>query len=198
MRKLLYSRQSECLQPLRELVEKQLHRTLVVWALECAQPYLAFFEAARPEEGRPRQALETAGRWARGQAKMPEAKKAIHAAHSAAAAVGDATPQAAALMAAGRALGHAAATVHVETHALELAFYGLTSKHYAAGECDEAVEAELARLYARLLYWQAHIARHKGPWAAFLQGDTRPNKELLLRLAQEAQPNRKEPAGNGG
>lgn len=45
MRKLLFSRASECIQPLRELVKTQTHKTLVLWALDCASPYLAYFEA---------------------------------------------------------------------------------------------------------------------------------------------------------
>ncbi|MDL2325100.1 hypothetical protein LJC61_08160 [Ruminococcaceae bacterium OttesenSCG-928-A16] len=133
MRKLLFSRESECVQPIRELIEKQQHKTLVLWALDCAQPYLTYFEKNRPGETRPRVVLEKATLWARGQVKMPEAKAAIHAAHSAAAEVGDATRYNAAVMAAGRAIGHAAATVHVETHAIGLVFYGLTSCFYAAG-----------------------------------------------------------------
>lgn len=184
MRKMFFSRESECIQPLRELIEKQLHKTLILWALECAEPYLAYFETHRPGESRPRRVLEIAGKWACGQVKMPEAKKAIHAAHSAAAAVGDKTRHDASVMAAGRAVGHAAATVHVETHALGLAFYGLTSKTYSVeeSEADAAVESEIDRLYSRLLFWEQHISQHKGPWAEFLQNDTLPNKEMLLRL----------------
>lgn len=187
MRKILFSRDSESLQPLRALVEKQLHKTLILWVLECAEPYLAYFEANRPHETRPRAVLEIAHSWARGEVKMPEAKRAIHAAHAAAAAVGDQTLQDASVMAAGRAIGHAAATVHVETHALGLAFYGLTSKTYSVAESEaaEAVDAEIQNLYKRLLYWEAHIAQDKGPWADFLQHDTQPNKELLLRMRQQ-------------
>lgn len=183
MRKVLFSRESECIQPLRELVEKQLHRTLVLWALDCAEPYLLYFEAGRPGENRPREVLATADKWARGQVKMPEAKRTVHAAHNAAAQVGDATRQDAALMAAGRAIGHAAATVHVETHALGLVLYGLTSITYSLeeGQAEAAVARELDRLHGRLLYWEAHVHQDRGPWAEFLQRDVLPNKEWLLR-----------------
>jgi len=93
--------------------------------------------------------LETAAAWARGDVKMPVAKKAIHAAHNAANAVeGDYAAQAAA-----RAAGHAAATVHVETHALGLVFYGLTAFIYAAdpNEADDIIEKELKWFYDRLI-----------------------------------------------
>lgn len=189
MRKLLFSRQSECLRPLRALVEKQTHKALALWALDCAAPYLAFFEAARPGEPRPRAVLAVAEKWARGSVKMPEAKKAIHAAHAAAAAVGDASRQDAAVMAAGRAIGHAAATVHVETHALGLVFYGLTSVWYAAdgakADADALVTAEVERFYGRLLYWEKEALQAKGPWAGFLQDETMPNKEALLHMQEE-------------
>lgn len=191
MRKILFSRESECIQPIRELVEKQLHKTLILWALECATPYLAYFEANQPDENRPREVLEIAERWARGQVKMPEAKKAIHAAHNAAAAVGDKTRHDASVMAAGRAIGHAAATVHVETHALGLVFYGLTSKTYSVNdsEVDKVVEAEVLHLYSRLLFWEKQILQDKGPWADFLQNDALPNKEMLLRIKYQNKAN---------
>jgi hypothetical protein len=108
MRKLLFSRESDCIQPLRKLIEKQKHRTLAAWALDCAPRVLEIFEKKHPGEQRPRQALETAAAWARGEVKMPAAKRAIHAAHSAATAIeGDYAAQAAA-----RAAGHAAQGKH--------------------------------------------------------------------------------------
>lgn len=187
MRKLLFSRESECIQPIRAQVEEQLHRTLVLWALDCAEPYLAFFEANQPGESCPRNALETADGWARGRVKMPDAKRAIHAAHSAAGAVGDKTRHAASVMAAGRAIGHAAATVHVETHGLGLVLYGLTAISYSVeeGAAASAVEAELHRFSSRLLFWEKQIAQDKGPWADFLLKDKYPNKEKLLRMRLE-------------
>ncbi|MDL2214058.1 hypothetical protein LJB76_00695 [Clostridia bacterium OttesenSCG-928-O13] len=183
MKKLLFSRTSECIQPLRALVEEQKHRTLVAWALEGALPVLALFEERVPGEKRPRLALETADAWARGDVKMPLAKKAIHAAHAAAAlAENDPVAQAAA-----RAAGHAAATVHVETHALGLVFYGLTAYAYAAPAKErEAVCAEkLEAFTARLLFWQENIDKDPRPWAPFLLREDAPNKEKLLRQKEE-------------
>ena len=179
MRKLLFSRESHCIQPLRNLIEKQRHRTLVAWALDCAPRVLEIFEKKYPEEQRPRQALETAAAWARGEVKMPEAKKAIHAAHNAATALeGDYAAQAAA-----RAAGHAAATVHVETHALGLVFYGLTAFVYASdsNETNDRIKKELKWFYDRLIYWEVNIDKLDTRWAPFLMRDDLPNKELLLR-----------------
>lgn len=179
MRKILFSRESEPIQPIRELIEQQKHRTLVMWALDCAPRVLEIFERQYPNEARPRIALETARAWARGEVKMPAAKKAIHSAHNAATEA-EAFPAA---QAAARAVGHAAATVHVETHGLGLVFYGLTAFIYAEGmeHYDAIVERECAFFYDRLLYWQEHIDEQDGPWAPFLLRDELPNKEKLLR-----------------
>ena len=113
---------------------------------------------------------------------MPEAKKAILAAHAAGAQAEDPAAEAAA-----RAVAQAASTVHVETHALGLAFYGLTALVLEAGPqaAQTAVEMELDRLYGRLLYWRDNIGADPRPWAAFLLRDT-PNKERLLHEKQRA------------
>lgn len=182
MRKLLFSRSSECIQPLRTLVEQQTHPTLVLWALDCAPAFLNLFEQLVQNDCRPRTALETAAQWARGQVKMPAAKQAIHAAHNAAASASNPIAEAAA-----RAVGHAAATVHVETHALGLVFYGLTALVYNSTpeEADKIVDERLDWFYSRLLYWQNFDGTMQMQWAPFLLKN-KPNKELLLRQKLES------------
>lgn len=178
MKKLLFNRESECLQPLRSLIEVQKHRTLALWAVDCAEPVLALFEERIPGDSRPREAIVAARKWMRGEIKMPVAKRAIHAAHNAATEAEN-DPVA---CAAARAMGHAAATVHVETHALGLAFYGLTAMVYAdPARAKETVAAECTRYYDRLLYWEANTDKMDLPWAPFLLNDA-PNKERALRL----------------
>jgi len=174
MKKLLFTRNSACVQPLRSLIEKQTHRTLVLWVLDCAPRVLAIFEDAYPDDSRPRIALEKAAAWSRGAIKMPEAKKAILSAHKAATDA-EANPAA---QAAARTCGHAAATVHVETHALGLVFYGLTAFVYAteSQDTDETVAEELAWFYDRLLYWEENVDSVTTPWADFLLKEA-PNKE---------------------
>ena len=75
MRKLLFSRESEVLEPIRALVEQQNHRTLVLWVFDLAPLLLELFEKYFPYEKRPYEALETAKKWVRGELKMPVAKK---------------------------------------------------------------------------------------------------------------------------
>jgi hypothetical protein len=182
MKKLLFTRDSACLQPLGMLIEKQNHRTLAAWAIDCAPRVLAIFEARRPDDARPREALRAARAWARGEIKMPAAKKAAHAAHNAAT---DASGDPAACAAA-RAMGHVVGTVHVETHAMGLAMYGLTALAYDAGAdgADAVVRAECDRLHARLLWWEKNADAEYPSWAPFLLREGVPNKELLLRLKQ--------------
>jgi hypothetical protein len=46
------------------------HRLLALWAATCAEHVLDFFESARPEDPRPRLAIEHARAWVRGEVKM--------------------------------------------------------------------------------------------------------------------------------
>jgi len=87
--KILFSRDSECLQELIHLIELQKHRTLVMWAFDCVQIPLAAFEEKYPNECQPRKALELCKEWAEGIIKMPIAKRAILEAHAAAKEIDD-------------------------------------------------------------------------------------------------------------
>lgn len=175
--KILFSRDSQCLQDLIKLIERQKHRTLVMWALDCAKITLERFEAKYPEESRPRAALEHCESWSRGRIKMPAAKRAILDAHAVAKEINDNEFGALA-----HAIGHAGATVHVETHALGLVIYELTAVvlKYGKEEYREPVSAKIEYYYDRLLYWQDHTDIIRSEWADFLLDDSRPNKERLL------------------
>lgn len=175
--KILFSRDSQCLQELIKLIEIQNHRTLVMWALDCAKTTLEQFEAKYPEERRPRTALELCETWSRGLIKMPAAKRAILDAHAVAKEIDDGECGALA-----HAIGHAGATVHVETHALGLAFYELTAivLKYGKDEYRIPVGKKIDYYRSRLLYWQDHTDELRGEWADFLSDDSRPNKERLL------------------
>jgi len=183
-RQLLFSRESESLQDLIRLIEMQKHRTLVMWAFDCAKVPLALFEAKYPGELRPRKAMELCEAWARGTIKMPEAKRAILDAHKVAKEIDDKV-----YIALVHAIGHACATVHVETHALGLVFYELTAIVHEVGleKCDSAVKEKISFYHERLLYWQESIDALKVSWAKFLLDDTRPNKEKLLNEKRRAE-----------
>lgn len=180
MKKLLVTRESPCLQPIRELIEKQKHRTLVSWSVECGEHILPIFEEKHPQDKRPREAVEAAKAWAHGRIKMPAAKKAAHAAHNAATEVAEKDPAA---CAAARAMGHVVGTVHVETHAIGVVMYGITAFIYAAKQKDaeKVIAKECKWYYDRLLYWETKTDKEETTWASFLLKDDTPNKEALLR-----------------
>lgn len=175
--KILFSRDSQCLQELIHLIQLQNHRTLVMWALDCARSTREEFEAKYPEERRPRKCLEHCEAWAKGEIKMPLAKRAILDAHAVAKEIDD--PEYAAMC---HAIGHAGATVHVETHALGLAFYELTAivLRFGRGSFQEPVLDKIAFYTRRLLYWEENTDQIELEWADFLKDDTRPNKEKSL------------------
>jgi hypothetical protein len=62
------------------------HQLLALWAAACAEHVLERFESARPEDPRPRQAIEHARAWVRGEVKMMQARAAAPAGEGDAAA----------------------------------------------------------------------------------------------------------------
>src|SRR4051794_3743272 len=52
------------------------HHLLALWAASCAEHVLGLFEAAEPEDPRPRQAIEHARAWVRGEVTMMQARAA--------------------------------------------------------------------------------------------------------------------------
>ena len=167
--KILFSRDSKCLQELIKLIQLQNHRTLVMWALDCAKLPLEQFEAKYPDERRPRICLELSEAWARGKIKMPMAKRAILDSHAVAKEINDSEYGALC-----HAIGHAGATVHVGTHALGLPMYELTSivLRYGKDNFSIPVSEKINYYYNRLLYWQENTDKLKLDWADFLlRGD---------------------------
>jgi hypothetical protein len=174
---LFFSRDSLCLQDLIGLIQIQHHRTLVMWALDCAEVTLSHFEEKYPDEPRPRMCQDRCEDWARGKTKMPEARQAILAAHAAAKEIDDR-----AYSALCRAIGHAGATVHVETHAMGLPIYELTAivRQHGSDHFAEPVREKIHFYEQRLQYWQETTDRLELDWAHFLMDNSKPNKEKLL------------------
>src|SRR5256884_6478832 len=83
------------------------HHLLALWAAACAEHVLDLFEAAQPRDPRPRQAIEHARAWVRGEVKMMQARAA--GGH----AMGAARDQRGAARHAAYAAGQAAAVAHV-------------------------------------------------------------------------------------
>jgi hypothetical protein len=104
------------------------HRLLAVWAAACAEHVLHHFAAARPDDPRPRWAIDRARAWARGAIPMSEARAAAGHANVAARDLRGAARYAA------YAAGQAAAVAHVAAHELGAAAYAIKAARAAAPE----------------------------------------------------------------
>ena len=103
------------------------HRALALWAADCAEHVLPFFEEKHPQDDRPRQAIEAARAWVRGELACGKARAAAVATHAAARAAEEGAARAAA-----RAAGHAAGTAHMAGHARPAAAYAVKAAIAAA------------------------------------------------------------------
>jgi hypothetical protein len=117
------------------------HRLLALWAATCAEHVLGLFESARPLDPRPREAIEHARAWARGEVRMMQARKAAGRAQAAARDLRGAPRHAA------YAAGQAAVVPHVAAHELGAAAYAIKAARAAApaGEGDAAARLECRR-----------------------------------------------------
>ena len=106
--RLLFDRRSHLLQGLNACMDSQDCRTVVAWALDCAQETLSVFEARYPSEQRPRLCIDICRDWAQGRTKMASAKRAILDCHAVAKDLND--PENEALC---HAIAQGASTVHV-------------------------------------------------------------------------------------
>ena len=95
------------------------HRLLAAWAAICAEHVLPLFEAVRPDDPRPRQAIEVGRAWIRREASMTESRTAGGHANGAARDLSGA-PRFAAYAAA-----QAALVAHVAAHDLGAAAYAI-------------------------------------------------------------------------
>src|SRR5438477_7676414 len=95
------------------------HQLLALWAAACAEHVLHLFEAVRPDDLRPRHAIDQARAWVRGEIKMSEARAAGGHAMAAARDLRGAARHAA------YSAGQAAVVAHVAAHELGAAAYAI-------------------------------------------------------------------------
>jgi hypothetical protein len=104
------------------------HRLLAVWAADCAQHVLHFFEQVQPGDDRPRRAIAHAHAWVHGEVSMTQARTAAGHAMGAARELRGAAREAA------YSAGQAAAVAHVAAHELGAAAYAIRAARAAAPE----------------------------------------------------------------
>jgi hypothetical protein len=116
------------------------HHLLALWAAACAEHVLHLFESAQPSDPRPRQAIDQARAWVRGEITMSEARAAGGHANAAARDLTGAARHAA------YAAGQAAVVAHVAAHELGAAAYAIKAARAAApeGQGEQAGRRECA------------------------------------------------------
>jgi hypothetical protein len=119
-------------------VFKSDQKILALWAADCAEHVLPFFENKYPDDNRPRKAIEACRRWvATGVFRMADVRKASLDAHAAAREASEDDARAAA-----HAAGQAVATAHVPTHALGCALYGIRAAAAHSGKVADGLIRE--------------------------------------------------------
>lgn len=144
--------------PVSELVGhhalKTDQRILALWAADCAEHVLPYFEEKYPKDDRPRKAIEACRAWAAtGMFRMADIRKASLEAHAAAREVKE---DAAACYAA-RAAGQAVATAHVPTHSIGAAAYAIKAVAAHYNNADNSIIKERNWQLQRL----QHVASRK-------------------------------------
>ena len=118
------------------------HHLLALWAADCAEHVLPHFERVRPDDDRPRRALELGRAWARDEVTMTVARAAGGHANGAARELSGAARHAA------FAAGQAGVVAHVAAHELGAAAYAVKAARAAAPP------AERERAGRRECAWQ--------------------------------------------
>ena len=104
------------------------HHLLALWAAACAEHVLPLFEAVRPDDDRPRRAIEAARAWVRGE--LPMMRTRAFGGH----AMGAARDLTGAPRFAAYAAGQAAVAAHVAEHDLGAAAYAIKAVRAADGD----------------------------------------------------------------
>jgi hypothetical protein len=145
------------------------HQLLALWAATCAEHVLALFEESNRGDSRPRDAIEAARAWARGEAPMM-LTRAIGG-H----AMGAARPLRGTARFAAYSAGQAACVAHVPEHDLGAAAYAIKAVGAAAprGREREAARAEREWQrrqipeHLRALVLEDQVRRNSICWSVF-------------------------------
>ena len=143
------------------------HQLLALWAAQCAEHVLHLFEAEEPSDPRPRDAIDAARAWARGDLTMMDAR--ARGGH----AMGAARPLRGAPRFAAYAAGQAACVGHVAEHDLGAAAYAI--KAVQAAHPDQVNARRLERDWqrdqlpdrVRALVLEDQVRRNAICWSVF-------------------------------
>jgi hypothetical protein len=146
------------------------HHLLALWAAVCAEHVLPLFEAVRPDDPRPRDAIAHARAWARGEVRMMAARAAGGHAMGAARDLRGPARHAA------YAAGQAAVVAHVAAHDLGAAAYAIKAaraaaspdQREAAGRAECRWQRDQLPAAVRELVLDDQRARNELCWSVFL------------------------------
>jgi len=133
-----------------ELIKNTDHKTLAIWAKDCAKRVMPYFNRKYPEDHRPKLAIEALQAWIdTGEFKMVVMRKASLDSHTAAREVGEDN----AARSAARAAGQAVATAHVPRHSYGSAIYAQQAIYRAtnSSKASSATAKERDWQYQHLL-----------------------------------------------
>jgi tRNA-intron endonuclease len=117
------------------LIKNAKHKTLAIWAIDCAERVLPYFEE-KNKDNRPRKAIDTLKEWIdTGVFKMAVIRKASLDSHAAARELEDSPAKSAA-----RAAGQAVAAAHVPRHAYGSAVYAQQAIYRATNSLEAAAK----------------------------------------------------------
>ena len=102
------------------------HQQLAEWAAQCAEHVLPLFEAERPDDPRPRDAIELGRGWIRGEVSMMDSRAGAFESNAAARGLPDPAKFAA------LSAGQSSAVPHVAAHDLGAAAYAIRAAAAAA------------------------------------------------------------------
>lgn len=173
----MFSRSSIVLKDLLEVIRTEKHRTIVLWAFKCIEKIKECLPSEIRNDARIYNAINLCKSWSRGEIKMPIAKKALLQVHQMAKETDDKY-----IIALLHAIGQGCAVVHVETHAIGIAIYELTSlvvKH-GIDNCEDVIKDKVANYIELLKLCEEEVIDPNLKWADFLLKDDVINKELKL------------------
>ena len=143
------------------------HQLLALWAARCAEHVLHLFEAEEPSDTRPRDAIDSARAWARGEMTMMDAR--ARGGH----AMGAARPLQGAARFAAYAAGQAACVGHVAEHDLGAAAYAIKATRAAhpneidAGRLERDWQRDQLDERIRALVLEDQARRNAICWSVF-------------------------------
>lgn len=143
------------------------HQLLALWAALCAEHVLHLFEVEQPTDSRPREAVEAARAWARGEMRMMEAR--ARGGH----AMGAARPLRGPARFAAYAAGQAACVGHVAEHDLGAAAYAIKAVQTAdpsgltAGRLERDWQRDQLPEQIRSLVLDDQVRRNAICWSVF-------------------------------